>query len=70
MTPEELTEYLKAYSKEPGEFNEKDILKFILQIKSEWCKEQRVNCAKIISRNTYEMTIKENKERILNAPEP
>jgi hypothetical protein len=48
----------------------KEAVKLIQQTKNEWCKEQRENCAEIITKDSYECTIKENRERILNAPEP
>ena len=64
MTPAQLYDgILKA-------MNDDEAIELIGKDKSEWCRKQRENCARIITKDSYECTIKENRERILNAPEP
>ena len=77
MTPEELYGKIRileqngesySFSKTVERYSQ--YLELFEQAKSEWCKKQREYCAGEITKDSYECTIKENRERILNAPEP
>jgi hypothetical protein len=49
------------------DLEEKEIIGLIRQAKSEWCKEQRENCAKTVIYNSVPFY---DEDTILNAPEP